>query len=118
MAKRNQKNGARGGRAMLWGVGLGVLSAAVAMVYLGMLNTCETLGQQIKRLEVQQFELHKRAVNEERNWAAARSISNMEQLMARHGIAMSWPDQRNIIRMRPAEPTQFAAQGGGVARRD
>lgn len=120
MAKRNQKNGYHGGRALLWGVALGILTAAVAMVYLGMLNTCETIGQQIKLLETAQAELHKRVVNEERNWAAARSIRNMEQLMGQHGIAMSWPDQRNIIRLRPvdpAEPTQYAAQGG-ARRRD
>jgi hypothetical protein len=44
----------------------------------------------------------------------ARSIRNMEALMARHGIVMSWPAERNIIRLRAAEPdfpAQYALNG-------
>ena len=66
-----------------------------------------------------QAELRKRVVNEERNWAMARSIGNMERLMAAHGIVMSWPQERNIIRLQaaePDEPAQYAFQGAPSLR--
>lgn len=120
MAKRNRKNGHEGNRMMFWGVALSVLAAALALVYLSLFNTCETIGRQIKKLEHERTELRKRVVNEERNWAMARSIGNMEKLMAIHGIQMTWPEERNIIRLPAAgsgEPAQYAFQGGS-ARRD
>lgn len=105
---------------MFWGVAFTALAAALALVYLSLFNTCETLGRQIKKLEYERAELHKRVVNEERNWAMARSIGSMEQLMAVHGIQMSWPEERHIIRLPAvgsAEPAQYAFQGES-ARRD
>jgi hypothetical protein len=119
MARKNRKNGQEGNRMMFWGVSLSALVAALAMVYLSLYNTCENIGRQIKKLENEQAELHKRVVNEERNWATARSIRNMEQLMERHGIAMSWPAEQNIIRLReaePDEPARYAYQGDSTRR--
>ena len=120
MARRNRKNGHEGSRMMFWGVSLSALVAALAMVYLSLYNTCESIGRQIKKMESEQAELHKRVVNEERNWATARSIRNMEQLMENHGIVMSWPAEQNIIRLRAEEseePARYAYQGG-LTRRD
>ena len=120
MARRNRKNGHEGHRMMVWGVSLSVLVASLAMVYLSLHNTCENIGRQIKKMENERAELHKRVVNEERNWATARSIRNMEQLMENHGIVMSWPAEQNIIRLRAEEsdePARYAYQGG-LTRRD
>ena len=120
MAKRNRKNGHEGNRMVFWGVSLSTLVAALAMVYLSLFNTCDNIGRQIKKLENERAELHKKVVNEERNWAMARSIGNMEQLMATHGIVMSWPEEQNIIRLPAAGPDEVAqyAYQGGSARRD
>ena len=120
MAKRNRRNGEEGHRALAWGIALFGLAAVLAGVYLGLYNSCETIGRQIKKLETDRAELHKRVVNEERNWATARSIGNMERLMENHGIVMTWPEERHIIRLHaaePDEPAQFAARGA-AARRD
>ena len=84
MAKRNRKNGEEGHRTMVWGISLFGVAAVLAGIYLGLFNACETIGRQIKKLEYDQAELRKRVVNEERNWAMARSIGNMERLMAAH----------------------------------
>lgn len=120
MARRNLKNGRESHRPMVWGIAIFVLAAGLAMVYLGLHNTCEDIGRQIKKLEAERAELHKRVLNEERNWAMARSFGNMERLMAAHSIAMSWPAEQNIIRLRasePDEPAQYALRGG-VSPRD
>ena len=119
MARRNRKNGQDGNRTMVWGIAFSGMAAILAVIYLGLCNTCESIGRQIKRLEYEQAELHKQVVNEERNWAMARSIGNMERLMAAHNIVMTWPAQPNIIRMQavePAEPAQYALQGGAAPR--
>ncbi len=119
MARKNRKNGQDGNRVMVWGIALFGLAAVLAGVYLGLYNTCENIGRQISKLEAERAELRKRVVNEERNWAMARSIGNMERLMAAHGVAMSWPEEQNIIRLRaaePDEPAQYAFQGGPSPR--
>jgi len=119
MAKRNRKHGHHGNRGLCWGLALLLIGAAVAMVYLSLYNSCERIGRNIKKMENQCAELHKRVVNEERNWAMARSIGNMERLMESHGIVMSWPEEKNIIRLQAAEldePAQYAYQGGTVRR--
>ena len=119
MAKRNIKSGQEGNRIMVWGVSIGILLAVLAMAYLSIFNTCENIGREIKKLEHEKAELHKRVVNEERNWATACSTPSMERLMERHGIVMSWPAERNIIRLRaaePDEPAQYASRGRPTRR--
>lgn len=119
MAKRNRKNGRDGNRLVFWGVPLMALVAALGMVYLHLSNTCERIGRDIKRLEKERVELHKRVVNEEHNWGTASSIRNMEQLLARHGIEMTWPEQRNVIRLVErdfTEPEQYALRGDSLRR--
>ena len=119
MSGRNRRNGRDGSRMVFWGVPLSVLVASLGMVYLHLHSVCEGLGRDLKQLEKERTELHKRVVNEERNWVAARSIRNMEGLMARHGIVMTWPAEQNIIRLRaaePDEPAQYAWQGGSPRR--
>ena len=119
MAKRNRKNGREGNRLMAWGIALCSLAAVLAMVYLGLYNTCESIGRQIKKMENEQAELHKRVVNEERNWATACSTPSMERLMAHHGIVMSFPEEQNIIRLHveePDEPARYASRDTSTRR--
>ncbi|NCD21479.1 MAG: hypothetical protein EOL90_00880 [Spartobacteria bacterium] len=108
MARRNRKNGEEGHRAMLWSFALLGVAAALAGIYLGLVNACDNLGRQIKTLEANRAELRKQVVNEERNWTMARSIGNMERLLAAHGLAMTFPQERNIIRLQATEPDQPA----------
>lgn len=108
MARRNRKNGEEGHRAMLWSFALFGVAAVLAGIYLGLVNACDDLGRQIKALEASRGELRKQVVNEERNWSMARSIGNMERLLSAHGIAMTFPQERNIIRLKAAEPDEPA----------
>ncbi len=119
MARRNRKNGEEGHRAMVWSIAFFGVAAVLAGIYLGLFNACDNVGRQIKKLEYERAEQRKRVVNEERNWAMARSIVNMERLMLEHGIAMSWPQERNIIRLQaaePDEPAQYAFHGAPSPR--
>lgn len=101
MAKGNRRNGSRGSRLILIRGGvLGALALGLLVFYLGLSNRCEDLGRQIKQAEQEKEELQKKVSTEEHNWAQARSIRNMEKLMTEHGLAMSWPAESQIIRLR------------------
>jgi len=104
---------------MLWSIALFGVAAALAGIYLGLVNACDHLGRQIKTLEANRAELRKQVVNEERNWTMARSIVNMERLLVAHGIEMTFPQERNIVRLvatEPDEPAQYALRGAPPAR--
>ena len=104
---------------VFWGVPAMALIALLGMVYLNLHNACESVGREIKRLESQRTELRKQVVNEERNWEMARYIRNMQGLMDAHGIAMTFPDSKNVVRLRAAEPeapAQYALRSGQLRR--
>ena len=65
----------------------------------------------IKLAEQEKAELLKQVATEEQNWAQARSIRNMEALMAQYRIEMAWPAEKDIIRLhaaRPDQPVEYA----------
>lgn len=105
MANKNRRNHSKGGStAMVRGVALGVVSLLLVLLYLGISNNCEALGRQIKLAEQEKAELLKQVATEEQNWAQARSIRNMEALMAQYRIEMDWPTEKDIIRLHAARP--------------
>ena len=120
MGGRNRKNRHEGRRAVYWGIPLVAFLAALGLAYLHMINACDNVGREIKRLENERAEIRKRVANEELNWGMASSIRNVEGLMSKHGIEMTWPEERQIIRLRAAEPDEPAQYACGVAagRRD
>ncbi len=76
---------------LLFGVGIGYLS----------LNThCEDLGKEIAKARKEQAQLDRELRNEEHNWAQAKSVQNMEKLLEANGIQMTWPEERNIVRVK------------------
>lgn len=103
MAKRNRKMARATHRQVSWAVGLGIGACVLALVYLQMQADCERTGKRIKQLERERREVQKQVTNEERNWATASSVPNMERLLASHGIEMSWPEEGQIIRLAAAD---------------
>lgn len=112
MANRNRRNHSKGGTtAMVRGVVLGILALMLVLLYLGIYSNCDDLGKQIKQAEADKAELLKQIAIEEQNWAQARSIRNMEALMAQYRIEMDWPQEKDIIRLpaaRPDHPVEYA----------
>lgn len=99
MSRNRKKHARRGNRRLIKTISVLTVVAAMAMVYLFLNNRCEVLGKEIKQLETRQGDLARRLANEERNWAMARTVRNMERLMAEHQIQMGWPAERDIIRL-------------------
>ncbi|MCX6996740.1 MAG: hypothetical protein NTV49_06565 [Kiritimatiellaeota bacterium] len=95
----------------------------LALSYLWMGGRCDALGRRIKLLEEQKDDLHRRVVAEQVKWSNAKSPSHIEQLLQRHRLVMSWPDEACVIRIRrpseepvsaevPAAKRQYAQRVG------
>ena len=83
---------------VVW-IGFFFVMAACAIAYLVAAERGDAIGKEIQRLEHERTVLRKHLANEERNWTFARNVSNMERLLARHGMTMGWPAERDVIRL-------------------
>ena len=112
MANRNRRNHAKGGgTTMVRGVAVGAAVLALVLAYLGVSNSCDDLGRQIKQAEQEKAELRKQVMAEEQNWAQARSVRNMEKLMKQFQLSMDFPQEKDIIRLhvsRPEDVVEYA----------
>ncbi len=101
-------------------VGVGMF---VFFGYIWLDQRCEALGRRISQLEGQKVELQRQVKQERSRWESAKSIEQVGRLLQRHHVAMTWPDERNIVRIRRTveEPSameaaparhQFARAGG------
>ena len=128
MAKKNRKRTSEG---FIFPALLAVILAGttfVALSYLWFCGRCEAIGAQIKDLEVQKSELHKRVINEEFKWSNMKSPRNIENLIREMKLEMAWPEEKQIVRVRgcaaQAAPDRAAlaenqyVQGAGFTAND
>jgi len=100
MAKKNRKRTSEG---FIFPAPLAAILAGttfVALSYLWFCGRCEAIGAQIKDLEVQKSELHKRVINEEFKWSNMKSPRNIENLIREMKLEMAWPEEKQIVRVR------------------
>lgn len=77
-----------------------VFVAVFGLSYVWLCARCEMLGQEIKRLESVQRETRRRMINEQDRWANLLTPANFERALKRHHLAMTLPDERQIVRVR------------------
>lgn len=77
-----------------------VFVAVFGLSYVWLCARCEMLGQEIKRLETVQRDTRRRMINEQDRWANLLAPANFERALRRHNLAMSLPDERQIVRVR------------------
>ena len=98
-------------------------SVIIAFVYLWLDQRCDALGRRLSQLDSQKAELQRQIKQERSRWESAKSLDQVEKLLQRHHLTMTWPDERSIVRIRRAaeEPSateaaaprhQFARAGG------
>ena len=92
------------------------LGGLLALSYLWLGGRCEALGRRIKQLEEQKDDLHRRVLAEQVKWSNAKSPSQIEQLLQRHRLVMSWPDEARVIRIRRPSEEPVSAEAP-VAKR-
>ncbi|MDA0991951.1 MAG: hypothetical protein O3A51_14520 [Verrucomicrobia bacterium] len=100
MRKRNKKK--KKNNAFLFPVpiaGLVIVSVTVGLVYVGLGCRCQALGQELKGLEEQRAELNRQYQQELFKWTRLKAPQNLDRALASHGIAMSWPSSRQVVRL-------------------
>jgi hypothetical protein len=83
-------------------------AAVMSLFYLWINGRCDDLGNRIKQLENQKTEIHKRIINEEYKLANMKSPRNMELLLKRHNIQMSWPGDDRVVRLSYRQTPAYA----------
>jgi hypothetical protein len=77
-----------------------VCVAASGLSYVWLCARCDTLGSEIKRLEHERRTVRQQAIGEQDRWANMLAPSNFERALKHHRLAMSLPDERQIVRVR------------------
>ena len=103
-----------------------VLVAMVCLSYLWLCGRTEALGMQIKRMENEKAKLERRIANEEYKWSIMIPPRNLRAALARHNLAMTWPEDHQIVLVERAEwyldeaspvgPDQYASRVEDLAR--
>jgi hypothetical protein len=128
--RTERRNGSRRKRADLVARPLvAVLAGAclLALSYLWLCGRCEAMARDLKRLEQERAETHRRRVNEEYKWSNLRTLQNVRAALARFEIPMAWPGEAQVIHLArplyleaapPPAPEQFAFRGPADVRHD
>lgn len=77
-----------------------VFVAVFGLSYVWLCARCDTLGQEIKRLETAQRNTHRLLVNEQDRWSSTLSPSSLDRALKRHKLMMRLPDEQQIVRVR------------------
>lgn len=85
------------------------LVAVLSVTYLWLCGRCDQLGQEIKRKERALVELRRHVVNEEYKWSNLTSPQNMQRLLQAHQLVMTWPSERDVVRL--GTPVETSAPG-------
>ena len=104
MRRRNRKKTVNAYALPVPLAGFVVLAASVALVYVWMVCRCQTLGNDLKQLEVQRDDLRKRYQEEVSNWTRLKSPENLERALEHHQLNMTWPSSRQVVRLRRMAP--------------
>ena len=85
-----------------------VLVASLALAYVWMVCRCQTMGSELKDLEIRRDALLKEYQQELFKWTKLKAPQNLERALRDHGISMTWPSSRQVVRLRPSD-----VRGGG-----
>lgn len=77
-----------------------VCVTASGLSYVWLCAQCNTLGDEIKRLESERRTVRQQAITEQDRWSNILAPANFERALKRHGLVMTLPDERQIVRVR------------------
>ena len=77
-----------------------VFVAVFGLSYVWLCARCDTLGQDIKRLETVQRNTRRLLINEQDRWSSKLSPVSLDRALKRHNLAMRLPAEQQIVRVR------------------
>lgn len=98
MAGRNKKKSQASVVPAKFAVTLVVLSI-ISLCYLWLRGRCESLGRDLKELEVRKATLQRAYLNAEYRWSNVKSPSNIDRALKVHGLVMGWPGKDQVVRL-------------------
>ncbi|MBL7016875.1 MAG: hypothetical protein ISR84_04880 [Kiritimatiellales bacterium] len=77
-----------------------VCVAASGLSYVWLCARCDTLGDEIKRLESVRRTVRQKAISEQDRWSNMLAPANFERALKHHRLAMTLPNERQVVRVR------------------
>jgi hypothetical protein len=94
---------------------------ASGLSYVWLCAQCNTLGDEIKRLESVRHKVRQQAIIEQDRWSNMLAPANFERALKHHGLAMTLPSERQIVRVRrgsQSEALELAYNKRGMNQSD
>jgi len=92
-------------------IALVVLAPTLSIGYLWLGARCEAIGKELKVIDADLNELHRKCLYEESRWMKTKSPAEIDKALRRHHLEMSWPSERQIVRVNSADVNEALAQG-------
>jgi len=77
-----------------------VFVAVFGIGYVGFYARCDTLGQEIKQLEMDYRIAKVRVISEQDRWSNLLAPANVQRALKHHNLVMTLPDESRIVRVR------------------
>ncbi len=100
MIRRNRKkNDAGFVNHLPWALTL-ALGVAFALAYEHLHERTESVGRELKALEIKRDQLIDQIHRQQYAWARLQSPLSLEQALREQGLVMTWPERDQIVRIR------------------
>lgn len=99
MIRRNRKKRMHGFVLPAPFAGVVVLGSLLALAYVWLGSRCDSLGRDIKTLELEKARLKRDLLSEESRWTQMKSPVNIEMILAKNNIVMTWPRKGQVVRL-------------------
>lgn len=93
-----------------------VLAPALCLGYLSLDSRCKALGRELKALDSDIAELNRKCLNEEMLWMRVKSPGEIEKALRRWRLAMTWPDDRQVVRLNTSDVVEALGPGNRAKR--
>jgi hypothetical protein len=110
MIRRNRKKRLRGFVLPAPFTGIVVAASFLCLSYIWLGSRCDSIGRDIKAMEKAKDQLKKELLNEESRWTRMKSPANIEMVLAKRGIVMTWPRQDQVVRLYEGDAADVAVK--------
>ena len=101
MSRKNKKRKVAHGHLVPVRLAMAIVvggTLAISSLLLG--HSCDVVGQEISKLEIESERLGQQLAKESNRWAEMTKPQNLERSLARHGLVMVYPRPDQVVRLK------------------